>query len=97
MLAGRAWFVFRVNLNDATGYEGFEGYAFNIFGEGVTILDEVAEMFTKFPRATIALDYGSLVEDSLPVGPDNIADLRAAFVAIHGEVYKPDVWNKARS
>jgi hypothetical protein len=91
-LAGRAWFVFTVNLGDRTGVEGVEGNDYDIAGEGVNVLDEILGAYTKFPRGRFQLDYGGLVQDVREVGSENVQDLKAAFIAIYGNVNRPDVW-----
>lgn len=93
-LAGRAWFVFTVNLMDRVGSEGYEGNDYDIAGEGVNVFDEILSGFTKYPRGRFRLDYGGIVQDVRDIGSGNVQDLKEAYISIYGTVNRPDVWGQ---
>jgi hypothetical protein len=94
LLAARANFSFQITDYSNLNYGGYNGEVTNIAGSGVETLDEVKGWLDRpFPsRITAALDFGSLQSNFQMVDSDDIAQIRAVFVSIYGEVNKPDVY-----
>ena len=104
--AGRAYFVFQLQLFDEYGADGYNGNERVMIGDGVTVMDEVtaildagpAEIATKFiipAGGFIArLDVGEIFSsDFRNVNQLDIAALRAIYVGIYGDVPKPVVYD----
>jgi hypothetical protein len=101
-LAQRAWFSMNVAEHDDTGMDGVNGSEWRLAGEGVGTINEAIKILlygtrsSLFPvlKPTIALDYGAVGEQLLPVGVENLRRLRCEYVKIYGWRNKPDVYDE---
>ena len=93
-VAGRAWFYFLVYDYYNLYLNAFLGDATVITGEGVNTLDQVRNYLLRpFPsRFQVQLDVGGIQAEMREVDVEDLAAIRAAYVALWGEVDKPNVY-----
>lgn len=94
-----AWFNFYIEPRtvdtSGIGITGYFGNDFNMTGEGAVDLDKVTANLVRWPQAYLWLDVGMKgYPVFIRVWADDVAALRASFVAKYGDVVKPNVWNE---
>lgn len=92
--AGRAWFFFLVYDYYNLYLDAAEGDATVITGQGVDTLDQIIGFFERpFPsRFTIDLDVGGVTPDMRRVNVDDVRAIKTAYIALWGDVSKPNVY-----
>lgn len=93
-VAQKAWFFFIVYDFTYLQLGAYVGDASNISGEGVDTLDEIKELLERPApsRFRIQMDIGALQAYFIDVTAEDITNIRAAYVAVYGEVNKPNVY-----